>query len=67
MPKMAQNGQNGQNGPKWPKLGPNSSLFLYFETEFLCMDSKKAPEKHGDVHFAKFLANKICINFLCPK
>ena len=35
--------------------------------EFLYMDSKKAPEKHGDVRFAKFLANKICINFLCPK
>ena len=35
--------------------------------EFLLTDSKKAPEKHGDVHFAEFLANKIRCNFLCPK
>ena len=40
---------------------------MYFETELLDVDSKKAPEKHGDDCFAEFLANKICINFLCPK
>ena len=35
--------------------------------EFLLTDSKNGSEKHGDVHFAEFLANKIRYNFLCPK
>ena len=51
---------------KWSHPGSLSPDIIGV-TGIACMDSKKAPEKHGDVRFAEFLANKICINFLCPK
>ena len=56
--KQGQHGQKSMSS-EWKK---KCSI-----VEFLLMDSKKAPEKHGDVHYAEFLANKIRYNFLCPK
>ena len=54
--QISRNRGRGQKSSNTVKMSKKKKCSI---AEFLLTDSKKAPEKHGDVHFAEFLANKI--------